>query len=277
MLIMQAKETKQKTEEILHQGISKMSYKPNLTVIQVGEDTASTTYVRNKVKACERVGMESTVISLPSTIEQTELLNIIATLNDATNVHGILVQLPLPNHINEQVVCESISPLKDVDCFHPTNIGKLFTNSGHTEPCTPRGIITLLKYYHVNLVGARVVIVGRSNIVGKPLATMLINESATVTICNSKTKDLKSITREADIVICAIGKAKFFGPEYFSPNAIVVDVGINRDSEDNLCGDVDFDKVLPKVKAITPVPGGVGPMTIETLLINTLKCYNKLK
>ena len=276
MLNMQAVEVREKLEDLLHQEVIKMSEKPNLTVIQVGDNQASNVYVRNKVKACKRVGIDSSVIKLPIEVSQKELIRIINILNDNDKVHGILVQLPLPKHINENRICEAISPLKDVDCFNPTNIGKISTYAGHTDPCTPRGIITLLKYYNVVLEGARVVVVGRSNIVGKPLTLMLINEGCTVTSCNSKTKDLKSITKQADIVITAIGKPKYFTKDYFSKNCIVVDVGINKDEDNKLCGDVDYNDVYPNVKGITPVPKGVGLMTVITLLQNTINCYRKI-
>lgn len=253
--------------------VSQLEVKPNLTVIKVGHDPASGTYVKNKIKACEEVGMLSTLIQLPDNIEEEELIGIIGTLNKSPKTHGILVQLPLPEHIDEDTVANAITPSKDVDCFHPYNVGRLFNEKGHIRPCTPSGVISILQYYGKQITGADVVIVGRSNIVGKPLATMLTNMGATVTVCHSRTKDLASKTRRADIVVTAIGSAKFFGPEYFGPDTIIVDVGINRDEEGKLCGDVDFAKVQDTVQAITPVPGGVGIMTVTHLLYNTLQCY----
>lgn len=272
-MIFYCKELSEKIREEIKEEVSKLETKPNLTVIRVGNDLASQTYVRNKVKACQQVGMESSVIELPEDIDQSELARIIEILNNNNLVTGILVQLPLPEHINERFICNLISPKKDVDCFHPYNVGRIYNENGVLRPCTPAGVISVLQHSKTSISGADVVIIGRSAIVGKPLATLLTNLGATVTICNSKTKDLKTKTRNADIVISAIGRPKFFGKEYFTSNTVVIDVGINRDENNKLCGDVNFEEVSPFVDLITPVPGGIGVMTVTFLLYNTLQCY----
>lgn len=270
---MKGKPVSEHIRDYIKYEVAQLEVKPNLTVIKVGEDPASATYVRNKIKACEEVGMRSTLIQLPEDIEEEELIDIIGTLNKSEMTHGILVQLPLPEHISEENVANAITPSKDVDCFHPYNVGRLYNENGHIKPCTPSGVISILQHYGIKIAGADVVIVGRSNIVGKPLATMLTNMGATVTVCHSKTKNLKYKTRQADIVITAIGKAKYFTMDYFHNNSVIVDVGINRDEDGKLCGDVDYANVFENVKAITPVPGGVGIMTVTHLLYNTLQCY----
>lgn len=272
-MIFYCKELSEKIREEIKEEVSKLETKPNLTVIRVGDDLASQTYVRNKVKACQQVGIESSVIELPEDIDQSELARIIEILNNNNLVTGILVQLPLPEHINERFICNLISPKKDVDCFHPYNVGRIYNENGVLRPCTPAGVISVLQHSKTSISGADVVIIGRSAIVGKPLATLLTNLGATVTICNSKTKDLKTKTRNADIVISAIGRPKFFGKEYFTSNTVVIDVGINRDENNKLCGDVNFEEVSPFVDLITPVPGGIGVMTVTFLLYNTLQCY----
>lgn len=272
-MIFYCKELSEKIREEIKEEVSKLETKPNLTVIRVGDDLASQTYVRNKVKACQQVGIESSVIELPEDIDQSELARIIEILNNNNLVTGILVQLPLPEHINERFICNLISPKKDVDCFHPYNVGRIYNENGVLRPCTPAGVISVLQHSKTSISGADVVIIGRSAIVGKPLATLLTNLGATVTICNSKTKDLKTKTRNADIVISAIGQPKFFGKEYFTSNTVVIDVGINRDENNKLCGDVNFEEVSPFVDLITPVPGGIGVMTVTFLLYNTLQCY----
>lgn len=272
-MIFYCKELSEKIREEIKEEVSKLETKPNLTVIRVGNDLASQTYVRNKVKACQQVGIESSVIELPEDIDQSELARIIEILNNNNLVTGILVQLPLPEHINERFICNLISPKKDVDCFHPYNVGRIYNENGVLRPCTPAGVISVLQHSKTSISGADVVIIGRSAIVGKPLATLLTNLGATVTICNSKTKDLKTKTRNADIVISAIGRPKFFGKEYFTSNTVVIDVGINRDENNKLCGDVNFEEVSPFVDLITPVPGGIGVMTVTFLLYNTLQCY----
>lgn len=241
-----------------------------LAVVLVGSDPASKIYVKNKEKACEYVGINSKKYEFPENTSEEELLNLIKELNDNKKINGILVQLPLPSHINEDLLIKTISPLKDVDGFHPENVGKLSIGQKGFVSCTPAGIIQLLKRYKVEIEGKHCVVVGRSNIVGKPMAMLLLRENATLTICHSRTKDMKSITRQADILIAAIGKANFINKDYIKEGAVVIDVGINRDENNRLCGDVDFEDVKEHVRAITPVPGGVGPMTIAMLLYNCI-------
>ena len=249
---------------------------PTIAVIIVGANPASQVYVRNKHKACEELGMRSISIELPATSTESELLNVISDLNNRDDVHGILVQLPLPEHINESLVTESISPQKDVDGFHPINLGNLLLGKPAFVPCTPAGIVELLQRSNVDISGKHVVVIGRSNIVGKPIAQLLLGHNATVTICHSKTVDLTAHTKQADILIVAIGKAKFISAEHLKPGAVVIDVGINRMDDGKLCGDVDFANVTDIVSAITPVPGGVGPMTIAMLMKNTLEAAKTL-
>ena len=240
----------------------------SLTVIQVGEDPASSVYVRNKEKACEQVGIKSNIIKLDENVDDRDLINLIEDLNKDTSVNGILVQLPLPKHINESLVLQSIDPVKDVDGFHRINMGKLALGENGITPCTSLGIIKLLASNNIDIAGKHCVVVGRSNIVGKPTALQLLNHDGTVTICHSKTKNLKSICKTADILVCAIGKPKFFNRDYIGDDAIVIDVGIHRQEDGSLCGDVDFDDVKDLVTYITPVPGGIGPMTVACLLQN---------
>lgn len=242
-----------------------------LAVIQVGEDPASKVYVRNKKRACEYIGIESISYELPEKTTQEELLEIIDKLNDDEKVNGILCQLPLPKHIDEDVVIKRISPQKDVDGFHPENVGALVIGQKGFVSCTPAGIIELLKRSNIDIDGKHCVIVGRSNIVGKPMALLMLRENATVTVCHSHTKNLKDITKTADILIVAIGKPKFINEEYVKDGAVVIDVGIHRQENKKLCGDVDFDSVCDKTSAITPVPGGVGPMTIAMLMHNCVE------
>ena len=244
---------------------------PGLAVILVGEDPASTVYVRNKHRACEEVGMYSAVYRLPESTTESELLALIDELNQATNIHGILVQLPLPKHISEERVVLAIDPSKDVDAFHPSNVGKIMLGNYRFLPCTPAGVMALLKHYDIEVAGKHCVVVGRSNIVGKPQALLLLEQNGTVTICHSKTKKLADITRQADILVAAVGRARFITADMVKEDAVVIDVGINRLDDGKLCGDVDFDAVKEKAMAITPVPGGVGPMTITMLLQNTLR------
>ena len=244
---------------------------PHLVVIIVGQDPASMTYVRNKKKACEAIGFKSTIIELEQTVTEAQLLEVIEALNQDEHVHGILVQLPLPKHINEDHVVAAIDVLKDVDGFHPYQIGCLAAGIEGLTPCTPTGVMQLLKAYDVDITGKHAVILGRSNIVGKPLIQLLLQEDATVTICHSKTQNLAEITRQADILIAAIGQAHFVTATMIKTGAVIVDVGINRLESGKLVGDVDFDNVAAKARYITPVPGGVGPMTITMLLKNTLK------
>ncbi|MGD6774705.1 bifunctional methylenetetrahydrofolate dehydrogenase/methenyltetrahydrofolate cyclohydrolase FolD [Sutcliffiella horikoshii] len=247
------------------------SIQPSLAVILVGQDPASQSYVRAKQKACEEAGIKSILEEFPSSITQDELLNRITHFNDDASVHGILVQLPLPDHIDELAVIEHISPNKDVDGFHPVNIGRMMIDQKSFLPCTPYGIVEMIKSLDVSISGKHVVVIGRSNIVGKPVGQLLLKEDATVTYCHSRTKDLASITKQADILIAAVGRAKLIGPEYVKDGAIVIDVGVNRLDTGKLCGDVDFESVKEKASFITPVPGGVGPMTITMLLHNTLQ------
>lgn len=246
---------------------------PHLVVILVGENPASQTYVRNKAKGCETVGMKSTVITLPEDITEADLLQQIEALNADDSVDGILVQLPLPKHIREQKVIDTISYEKDVDGFHPMNVARLWQNKPCIVACTPKGIMEMLKAYGIMPKGKRAVVIGRSNIVGKPIAKLLLDANATVTIAHSRTEDLPSITREADILVAAIGKPKFVTADMVKDGAVIIDVGINRTEDGKLCGDVDYESVAPKASFITPVPGGVGPMTITMLLQNAIECF----
>jgi methylenetetrahydrofolate dehydrogenase (NADP+)/methenyltetrahydrofolate cyclohydrolase len=250
---------------------------PCLAVILVGDDPASQSYVKGKSKACEEIGIKNMTISLPNDVTEQELLQTIDELNLNPEVSGILVQLPLPDHIDEHRVMNCIAPEKDVDGFHPVNADALYTSKHNgILPCTPKGIIHLLRENDIQIAGKNVVVIGRSNIVGLPVAKLLLDENATVTVCHSRTKDLAKITSEADILIVAIGKPKFVKADMVKPGAVVIDVGVNR-VDGKLVGDVDFDNVEYKVKAITPVPGGVGPMTITCLMENTIECFLKQK
>ena len=249
--------------------VAKENMDVTLAVIQVGNDPASTVYVGNKKKACEYVGIHSLSYELSEETTEEELLALVEKLNADDTVNGILVQLPLPSHINEDKVIQTISPKKDVDGFHPQSVGALSIGQPGFVSCTPAGIIQLLKRSGVVIDGKECVIVGRSNIVGKPMAMLMLRENATVTVCHSHTKDLKEVTKRADILIVAIGKPKMITADYVKEGAVVIDVGINRDEEGKLCGDVDFDQVKDKVGMITPVPGGVGPVTITMLMEQT--------
>ena len=242
-----------------------------LAVIQVGADPASSVYVRNKKKACEFCGMTSLSYELPEETTQEELLTLISKLNADNTVNGILVQLPLPGHIDENLVIRMIDPKKDVDGFHPQSVGALCIGQPGFISCTPAGIIQLLKRSNIEIAGKECVVVGRSNIVGKPMALLLLRENGTVAVCHSRTKDLKEVTKRADILIVAIGKLKFITGEYVKEGAVVIDVGIHRREDNSLCGDVDFESVAEKTSAITPVPGGVGPMTIAMLMHNCVE------
>lgn len=247
-------------------------FAPGLAVIIVGENPASKVYVRNKQRACEEVGIASTVIALPEDTKEEELLSVVAELNADTSVHGILVQLPLPHHLDAEKVLLSMDPRKDVDAFHPYNVGRIMIGDYDFLPCTPAGVMELLKRSDISPDGKECVVVGRSNIVGKPQAMLLLHAGGTVTVCHSHTKNLPEVCRRADILVTAIGKPEFFDETYVKPGAVVIDVGMNRRPADGkLCGDVNFAKVEPVASAITPVPGGVGPMTIAMLLCNTLK------
>ena len=249
-----------------------------LAVIQVGDDPASSVYVGNKKKACAYIGIESLSYELPEQTTEEELLQLVRKLNEDSKVGGILVQLPLPGHIDEEKVLLAISPKKDVDGFHPENVGNLSIGRPGFVSCTPAGVIQLLKRSGIEIEGKECVVLGRSNIVGKPMAMLLLRENGTVTVCHSRTKNLGDVTRSADILVVAIGKAKFVTGDMIKPGAVVIDVGMNRDEAGKLCGDVDFESAEKVAGAITPVPGGVGPMTITTLLENTLtaaKCAVK--
>lgn len=242
---------------------------PCLAVIQVGDDPASNVYVNNKIKACKEIGFISNSYHYTDKLTEEELLNLISALNHDESVNGILVQLPLPKHINETKVINAISPEKDVDAFHPYNVGCLMSGEASFLPCTPAGVMELLKRYNIDISGKECVVVGRSNIVGKPMAHLLLHQNGTVTVCHSRTQDLAEHCRKADILVCAIGKPKFFTAEYIKPGAVIIDVGINRDENGKLCGDVDFDAVKDIAGYITPVPGGCGPLTIAMLMKNT--------
>ena len=257
--------------------IQKTGIQPHLVVIIVGNDAASMTYVKNKKKACEDVGFKSTVIELPEETPEVDLLEQIKKLNEDLTVHGILVQLPLPKHIDEQKVIDTISVKKDVDGFHPYQVGALVSGLPCLKPCTPSGVIELLKAYNIDMAGRHAVIVGRSHIVGKPLIQLLLDENATVTVCHSRTQNLAEFTKSADILIVAIGRAHFITADMVKEGAVVIDVGINRLETGKLVGDVLYDEVFEKASYITPVPGGVGPMTITMLLKNTLKAAKNLK
>lgn len=248
---------------------------PKLAVVLVGEDPASKVYVRNKERACERVGIENLLIRRDDTLTQDELLCMIDSLNKDESVDGILVQLPLPHHINEMKVIEAISPLKDVDGFHPESAASLFLNREGFTPCTPAGVIALLDAIHYELEGKEVVVVGRSNNVGKPLALLALQRNATVTIAHSRTKNLSEICKRADVLIAAVGRAEMITADYVKEGAVVIDIGINRKENGKLCGDVKYDEVAPKTTAITPVPGGVGPMTVTLLMKNTVEAYKR--
>lgn len=265
-------ELKAEVAELKAQGVSVA-----LAVIQVGNDPASSVYVRNKKNACAYIGIESLAYELPEDTTEEALLGLIGELNQRTDVNGILVQLPLPAHINEDKVIQAIDPKKDVDGFHPQSVGALCIGQPGFVSCTPAGIIQLLKRSGIEMDGKHCVVVGRSNIVGKPMSLLMLRENATVTICHSHTKDLKAMCREADILICAIGKPLFFTREYVKDGAVVIDVGIHRNAQNKLCGDVDFDDVADKVSAITPVPGGVGPMTIAMLMYNCVRSAEMFK
>jgi methylenetetrahydrofolate dehydrogenase (NADP+)/methenyltetrahydrofolate cyclohydrolase len=251
---------------------------PHLVVILVGEDPASQSYVRGKGKACEAVGIRNTTIMKPASSTERELLDIIEKLNDDGGVDGILVQLPLPDHIDEARIIKAIRKEKDVDGFHPLNVAALWMKQPCTVACTPKGIIRMLDEAGVEIKGKRAVVIGRSQIVGLPVAKLLLDRHATVTICHSRTKDLGAVTREAEILVVAIGRPKFVTADMVTPGTVVIDVGVNRDpATGKLCGDVDFEAVEPKASVITPVPGGVGPMTIACLMENTIECFLRKK
>ncbi len=246
---------------------------PHLVVVRVGEDPASVVYVRNKAKACEACGIKNTTLVLPENTPEAALLDRIRELNADDSVDGVLVQLPLPRHISEAKVIETIDQNKDVDGFHPYNVAGLWQKTPHMSPCTPAGIMKLLEAEGVDPKGKRAVVIGRSNIVGLPVAKMLLDANATVTLCHTRTVNMPEITRQAEILVVAAGRAKMVTGDMVSPGCVVIDVGMDRDEDGKLCGDVDFDSVAPKAAAITPVPGGVGPMTIACLMENTVQCF----
>lgn len=256
-------------------GLKEKGILPCLAVIQVGQDPASCVYVNNKKKACEYIGIDSLSYEVEETITEDALLALIEELNQNEKVNGILVQLPLPKHIDENKVIQAIIPAKDVDGFHPETVGNMCIGTKGFLPCTPAGVIQLLKRSDIDIAGKECVVVGRSNIVGKPMAMLLLRENGTVTITHSRTRDLKEVTKRADILIAALGKPKFISSEYVKEGAVVIDVGIHRNENGKLCGDVDFDDVVDKVSAITPVPGGVGPMTIAMLMNNCVETVRK--
>ena len=251
--------------------LAKKGIKPGLAVIIVGDDPASRVYVNNKKKACEAVGFLSREYALPASTSQEELLSLVEKLNKDKEINGILCQLPLPKGLDEKAVIEAISPLKDVDAFHAINVGKIMIGDYDFLPCTPAGVMEMLHSYKIPVEGKKCVVIGRSNIVGKPMAMLLLHENGTVTITHSRTKNLAEVTSEADILVAAIGKPKFVTADMVKDGAVVIDVGMDRDENGKLCGDVDFENVKEKCSAITPVPGGVGPMTIAVLMKNTLK------
>ncbi len=265
-------ELKKEVSQLKEQGIP-----VTLAVIQVGGDPASSVYVGNKKKACEYIGIRSLAYELKEETTEEELLALIEELNQKEDVNGILVQLPLPRHIKEEVIIKAISPKKDVDGFHPENVGYLSTGQKGFVSCTPAGIIELLKRSGISLSGKECVVIGRSNIVGKPMAALLLREDATVTVCHSKTVDLQSVAKRADILVVALGKPKFINRDFIKEGAVVVDVGIHRLEDNKLCGDVDFEDVYDLVSAITPVPGGVGPMTIAMLMKNCVESAKEMK
>ena len=242
-----------------------------LAVVKVGEDPASAVYVRNKEKACEYIGINSKKIEMPEETTEEELLKLVDDLNTDPAINGILVQLPLPKHIDENKILLAIDPMKDVDGFHPVNVGKMVIGEESFLPCTPAGIIEMIKRSGLDIEGKECVIIGRSNIVGKPMAILMLRENATVTVTHSRTKDLPEVCKRADIIVAALGKAKFVTKDFVKEGAIIIDVGMDRDEDGKLCGDVDFDEVKDIASAITPVPGGVGPMTVTMLLVNCLR------
>ena len=266
-------QVKEKVEALKKEGIN-----PGLAVIIVGDDSASRVYVNNKKKACEYCGIYSREYALSGDTTEEELINLIKELNNDKDIHGILCQLPLPKHINEEKVLYTIIPEKDVDAFHPVNVGKIMIGDFDFLPCTPSGVMELLDDANISLEGKHCVVIGRSNIVGKPQSMLMLHKNATVTICHSRTKNIKEITKQADILVVAVGRAKMVDETYIKDGAVVVDVGMDRDENGKLCGDVDFDSACKKASYITPVPGGVGPMTIATLMKNALTaCIKQLR
>jgi len=273
-VLIKGKDISAKIKEEIREEVSKLRTKPGLAVIIAGDDPASKVYVSKKEQAAQAVGMKSVIIRLPENVSQEELEKQVDLLNNDRSINGILVQLPLPKHIKADDIIQRILPEKDVDGFHPVNLGKLLMGlKPYSVACTPLGIIRFLEEYNIDMEGKNAVVIGRSIIVGKPLACLLLNKNATVTVCHSKTKNLKEIAKQADILIAAIGKAKFITKDYIKEGAVVIDAGTNRTGEGKLVGDVDFENVEPLTSYITPVPGGVGLMTVALLLKNTLDLY----
>lgn len=268
--IIDGKAVSQKVKDEIRAEIERDNLSIGLAVVIVGNNQASRVYVNNKKKACEVCGIKSYEYALPEETTEEQLLELVDTLNEDKNINGILVQLPLPKQINEEKIIERISPIKDVDAFHATNVGKIMIGNYAFLPCTPAGVMELIHSTGTEISGKECVVIGRSNIVGKPMAMLLLHENATVTICHSRTKDLAEVCRRADILVSAVGKADFVTADMVKEGAVVIDVGMNRNAEGKLCGDVKYDEVEPKVSYITPVPGGVGPMTIAMLMKNTL-------
>ncbi len=268
--IIDGKAVSQKVKDEIRAEIEKDGLSIGLAVVIVGNNQASRVYVNNKKKACEVCGIKSYEYALPEETTEEQLLELVDTLNEDKNINGILVQLPLPKQINEEKIIERISPEKDVDAFHATNVGKIMIGNYAFLPCTPAGVMELIHSTGTEISGKECVVIGRSNIVGKPMAMLLLHENATVTICHSRTKDLAEVCRRADILVSAVGKADFVTADMVKDGAVVIDVGMNRNAEGKLCGDVKYDEVEPKASYITPVPGGVGPMTIAMLMKNTL-------
>ena len=268
--IINGKEISAAIREEIKAEVQGMSVRPGLAVVLVGDDPASAVYVRNKSKACAEVGIYSEVYRLPEETGREQLLGLIEQLNQSPLIHSILVQLPLPKHLDPEEVIMAIDPAKDVDAFHPVNVGKIMIGNYDFLPCTPAGVMELLHRSGIEVSGKECVVIGRSNIVGKPQAMLLLHENATVTVCHSKTRDLPSVCRRADILVSAVGKPKFVTADMVKDGAVIIDVGMNRDENGKLCGDVDFEPVSEKASYITPVPGGVGPMTITMLLKNTV-------
>lgn len=272
-MIFDGKQIRDYNLEIMKNQVSEMKEKgiqPCLAVIIVGDDPASRVYVNNKKAACEKIGIKSLEYALPGSTTQAELLELVDSLNADPAVNGILCQLPLPKGLNKDEILERISPKKDVDCFHPENVGRLSLGKSTFVPCTPMGIMKMLEYEKISVEGKHCVIIGRSDIVGKPMAMLMLQNNATVTVCHSKTVDLPSFTKQADILVVAVGKPKFLKADMVKDGAVIIDVGMDRDENGKLCGDVDFDACEKKAKIITPVPGGVGPMTITMLMRNTI-------
>lgn len=271
--LMDGKAVAQEVHEQIKRDVERLERKgitPGLAVVIVGDNPASRTYVNNKKKACEKVGIYSEEYALPADTTQEELLQLVEKLNHKSDIDGILVQLPLPQGLDEKAVIAAINPAKDVDAFHAENVGHILIGDFRFLPCTPAGVMELLRHENISVDGKHCVVIGRSNIVGKPMAMLLLHENATVTICHSRTQNLKEICRQADVLVAAVGKAGFVTADMVKDGAVVIDVGMNRDADGKLCGDVAFEEVEPKASYLTPVPGGVGPMTIAMLLKNTI-------